>query len=356
MMAMFATAAMVDQIETGQNHEQKEQNRNVSKYLLTKCLTGKQQQQSTYGNYINPMKFTSKLLVGCTLIVCLAIISSPIKLICSLELENNSHELEVEVPVLGITHDEIRAPNNYATTTNQQQPQQNRDSQILVGRKAISSPASIGAAKFSSGNYLQRATEKSSLSSSNLNSASIKSQAGLAAPIGSKGSLTKDSRKSKNIEPATSSINENKHANLPNQQPNLNNNIKYIIPNAENDANSQVVYVSFGRVINEVGRANETTRLVTNNERLIKKDGQILCGETNKNGKPSLESSNSWAQTNSGQDWLQNRIVGGNKADPGEFPYQVRLNIRSRRGSSLCGGVIVDKRHILTAAHCVTTW
>lgn len=122
-----------------------------------------------------------------------------------------------------------------------------------------------------------------------------------------------------------------------------------IKPSADTDGNSQVVYVNFARVENDGNGKNETTRLVSNNERLIKGDGQILCGETNRNGKPSLENM-------MGNDSVLNRIVGGNKADPGEFPYQVRLNIRSRRGSSLCGGVIIDKRHILTAAHCVTTW
>lgn len=93
---------------------------------------------------------------------------------------------------------------------------------------------------------------------------------------------------------------------------------------------------------------NETTRQVDNNEQLIKVDGQIACGETNRNGKPSMDNLN--------PDPIQNRIVGGTKAEPGEFPFQVRLNIRSRRGSSLCGGVIIDQRHILTAAHCMTTW
>lgn len=65
----------------------------------------------------------------------------------------------------------------------------------------------------------------------------------------------------------------------------------------------------------------------------------VLCGEANPNGNTRLK---------------LDRIVGGRKTEPGEFPFQVRLNIRSRRGSGICGGVILDKDHILTAAHCMT--
>ena len=44
------------------------------------------------------------------------------------------------------------------------------------------------------------------------------------------------------------------------------------------------------------------------------------------------------------------RIVGGNLATPGEFPYQVSLRLR---GAHYCGGAIITTQHILTAAHCV---
>lgn len=117
-----------------------------------------------------------------------------------------------------------------------------------------------------------------------------------------------------------------------------------VLPSQETDGNSQVVYVNLARVVNDGSNKNDSTRVIDFSGQLIKQDGQISCGETNRNGKTNAAES------------IPNRIVGGNKADPGEFPYQVRLNIRSRRGSSLCGGVIIDQRHILTAAHCMTTW
>jgi trypsin len=42
-------------------------------------------------------------------------------------------------------------------------------------------------------------------------------------------------------------------------------------------------------------------------------------------------------------------IVGGTQAAQGEFPYQVSVQTSSHK----CGGSIIDKDHILTAAHCV---
>ncbi|WP_369600449.1 serine protease [Hahella sp. SMD15-11] len=43
------------------------------------------------------------------------------------------------------------------------------------------------------------------------------------------------------------------------------------------------------------------------------------------------------------------KIVGGNQASPGEFPFMVSLQIN---GSHVCGGSVISSRWILTAAHC----
>ncbi|CAF0909839.1 unnamed protein product [Adineta steineri] len=43
------------------------------------------------------------------------------------------------------------------------------------------------------------------------------------------------------------------------------------------------------------------------------------------------------------------RIVGGVHAHPNSWPWQVRL----QAGNGLCGGSLIDTRHVLTAAHCL---
>ncbi|CRK90294.1 CLUMA_CG003990, isoform A [Clunio marinus] len=47
------------------------------------------------------------------------------------------------------------------------------------------------------------------------------------------------------------------------------------------------------------------------------------------------------------------RIVGGQIAEPHQFPYQVALLITFAGGTGLCGGSILSSRTILTAAHCI---
>ncbi|OXU30912.1 hypothetical protein TSAR_001879 [Trichomalopsis sarcophagae] len=46
----------------------------------------------------------------------------------------------------------------------------------------------------------------------------------------------------------------------------------------------------------------------------------------------------------------QSRIVNGAEARPGEFPYQISLNVD---GVHDCGGSILNEDYVLTAAHCI---
>ncbi|KMQ89713.1 mite allergen der f 3-like protein [Lasius niger] len=49
---------------------------------------------------------------------------------------------------------------------------------------------------------------------------------------------------------------------------------------------------------------------------------------------------------------LDSRIVGGRHAKPGEIPYQVSLQT-IKTEHHFCGGVVLNQKYVLTAAHCV---
>ena len=54
---------------------------------------------------------------------------------------------------------------------------------------------------------------------------------------------------------------------------------------------------------------------------------------------------------------IKERIVGGEEASIGEYPWLALIGYTSRGRSGViwsCGGSLIGKRYVLTAAHCVT--
>lgn len=65
----------------------------------------------------------------------------------------------------------------------------------------------------------------------------------------------------------------------------------------------------------------------------------------------ALGCSLAFAGAASGAAGPSHRIVGGNVADPGDWPFIAAVT--DRRGNQFCGGSIVDSNSVVTAAHCV---
>lgn len=51
---------------------------------------------------------------------------------------------------------------------------------------------------------------------------------------------------------------------------------------------------------------------------------------------------------------MEGRILGGDVAKVGQFPWHVAIrtrNLKKERG--ICGGALIEREWVLTAAHCM---
>lgn len=70
----------------------------------------------------------------------------------------------------------------------------------------------------------------------------------------------------------------------------------------------------------------------------------------------SPEDSSPASSNECGIDTNGDRIFGGQFTDLDEFPWMALLGYRTRKGTTTyqCGGVLINRRYVLTAAHCIT--
>lgn len=80
-----------------------------------------------------------------------------------------------------------------------------------------------------------------------------------------------------------------------------------------------------------------------------------LWEQVEESRRPEKFRSNKSATVNIQENPRQSRIVNGNKAESGQFPYQAGLLIYfpKFKKHGLCGGALISANRVLTAAHCI---
>lgn len=115
-------------------------------------------------------------------------------------------------------------------------------------------------------------------------------------------------------------------------------------------------------------RATTTTQTTKPAPKYVKlahiPEGEIACGIRciSKDSTCQVESELSKSGVNHSP--LGQNIVNGQAADEGEFPWQVRIELKEDRtrnkitnkfsGKTHCGGSLLNRNFVITAAHCVT--
>lgn len=107
---------------------------------------------------------------------------------------------------------------------------------------------------------------------------------------------------------------------------------------------------------NIVSAARESINTIQNQ---FKSQQEYVCGRAIANKKYKdilLDNSNYQSSSNSNRakyrpiEIRMPRIIGGDETEPGEFPWTISVKLNDQ---PICGGSLIDRSWVLTAAHCV---
>ncbi|XP_068898483.1 transmembrane protease serine 9-like [Tenebrio molitor] len=146
----------------------------------------------------------------------------------------------------------------------------------------------------------------------------------------------------------------------------INNNLQYVELSIISNAECQITYgsqIKAGMVC-AVGNFNEGICIGDTGSALVLPGGEpVHVGIASFMSQSGCESTDptGYTRTDIYHSWISNvtskndrsRIIGGEVARAAEFPWQVAIYVDTVDGKFFCGGSLLNREWILTAAHCL---